>query len=170
VLNLEPRGVSNGKEFYWNGPTDPRGVRDQYLSPLLQHAPREALELACIPRDWVIGALGGPETLRTWLEHVGSASWECYDVIAPQDLNPDVAMPRVERCMPSVAGPDFRIIIVQQSRIDAWAGGHWAVPGLQVWHLDGDWDLAPGVWPQKSEKGADPEREPGARPAEAETS
>lgn len=154
VLNLE-----DGAQ-YWNGPTDAAALRAEYLEPLQARlsgwgglkpdaAGRFNLELCCIPRSYVLRALGGVLAINTWLDYCRSASWECYDELSPHPggdsgaaecLEPVHAFERLEAL--GVWGDERRnprrIPVVQRSRIGAWASHPVARRGLQVWHLDGD--------------------------------
>lgn len=127
VLNLEP-----GRQ-YWVGPTDPEGVAEWIdrigVGP-------ESLWLTAIPRHSATAELGGPETMRAWLDRVGGASWECYDATAP-DLAPDLALPRVDAWDLSMS-PWRRIPVIQRSRLNTWADTEFANLALQCWHLGGD--------------------------------
>lgn len=141
VLNLE-----DGPQ-YWNGDTDPDLLRANYLEPLaatvrsigaqagrLGH--RVHLQLCAIPRAWSVASLGGVDAINAWLSYCRSAAWECYDAAAP-DLDVALSMERLEQL--GVWGdPQWRIPVVNRSRIDAWACSPRARRGLQVWHLDGD--------------------------------
>lgn len=151
ILNLEPGS------YYWNGPTTARQLQEEYIGPMWDRiraafGPDPAwrkvfLEVAAIPRQWVVDALGGDDddpairsTLEAWVEGCQGMSWECYDAIAP-DLDVAGSMARVYRWLgdTSKAGrASFRIPIVQRSRIQAWAHTGYARYGLEVWHLDGD--------------------------------
>lgn len=131
VLNLEP-----GAE-YWNGPTSPNNLRGGYLEPLQRMLPPNAeLELACIPRVWVFQTLGGAAAINTWLTFCKWASWECYDAVA-NDLRVDDSMAVLDQLeVPNE--PNYRIPIVQRSRIEYWAESEFCANGMEVWHLDGD--------------------------------
>jgi hypothetical protein len=138
VLNLEPG------ETYWNGPTKQVELQSWYLGPMRARvqalAPAARLELCAIPRQWVVDALGGVASIGGWLQATQSASWECYDAVAP-DLDVALAMARVKQWADQTGfhgGAHFRIPLVQRSRIQAWANTEYASNGLQVWHLDGD--------------------------------
>jgi len=138
VLNLEPG------EAYWNGPTRLIELQSWYLGPLRARlqalAPTARVELCAIPRQWVIDELGGVATLGAWLSAAQSASWECYDAIAP-DLDVAKAISRVDGWAAQTGltrGRHYRIPLVQRSRIQAWANTEYAADGMQVWHLDGD--------------------------------
>jgi hypothetical protein len=139
VLNLEPGAQ------YWNGPTDAQAVAASYLDPL-RRLIRErggenvTVEVAGIPRQWVVDALGGDNAMNVWAEHAERMSWECYDKSAA-DLDVALSMDRVREWLsdvPNAQGIEYRIPIVQQSRIAAWAGTHYADGGLEVWFLNGD--------------------------------
>jgi hypothetical protein len=145
VLNLEPGAM------YWNGPTDAEAVAAGYLRPLRQllaeRAPGAVIELAAIPRQWVIDSLGGDDddpgtvsALEAWMEHVDAMSWETYGDAA-RDLRPDLAMARVERWQadtPRAGDPAFRIPIIQRSMIAGWVGTPECAGGVEIWHLDGN--------------------------------
>ncbi len=124
VLNLEPGAP------YFNG--EPRV---DWVASYLDGVAGE-LELCAIPRAWSTSYLGGPAVLQAWLAHVSRASWECYNAEAA-DLSPDRALQLVDSWgVP--AGPQYRIPVVQRSRIGAWCDSPLAGGGMEVWHLDGD--------------------------------
>lgn len=151
VLNLEPG------DHYWGGPTQPSLLRQDYLAPLearLRQALRAArrrtasVELCAIPRRAAIEALGGVEAITAWLEFCalfhGSAAWETYDAASPhadgetwECLDVAHAFARLE-ALGVWGDPQWRIPVVQRSRVAAWARTAYARRGLQVWHLDGD--------------------------------
>jgi hypothetical protein len=133
ILNLEP-----GAEF-WNGPTSPIWVSNNYIKPLSKLLPANAaIELAAIPRDWVFRALGGVDTMDAWLSGCKYASWECYDGVAT-DLRVDDSFARLSRWLgPDYQSANYRIPIVQRNRCAYWAATEYAANGLEVWHLDGD--------------------------------
>lgn len=144
VLNLEPG------DHYWDGPTQVGQLDQDYLQPLRQRidarAPGAPLELCAIPRERVINELGGRATIRAWLRAAQSASWECYDAASPhrdgetyECLDVAHSMQRVENWLPEeLRRSEYRIPLVQRSRIHAWSDTEYAAAGLQVWHLDGD--------------------------------
>ena len=78
-----------------------------------------------IPRQAQVDELGGPACLQAWTDPalVGRASWETYDAsaggIGSTSLRPDVAIPRLDR-WGIAPGPEYRICVVQRSRIDDW--------------------------------------------------
>lgn len=150
VLNLEDGPA------YWGGPTDPESLRAEYLWPLA-YAIREAetvgrrrvsVELCAIPRLGVLEHLGGVPAILTWLEFCaqfrGSASWECYDAASPHRDGERYECLDVAHSFERLEGAgvwgdaQWRIPVVQRSRIGAWASTKHARRGLQVWHLGGD--------------------------------
>ena len=137
VLDWEPR-EPNG--LYWNGPTEPAALLDQYIEPLLRRvrarAPAADLELDTLPRKSDAQKLGGQAVVKTFLQHVSSASWQCYDLLDPRGMNVAAAMAQVNAWAPP--GWQFRIPVVQRSRIGAWADTPFCAHGMEVWHLDGD--------------------------------
>lgn len=151
VLNLEPG------DHYWRGPTVPSLLRQEYLEPLAERiraAMRSSkrrvasVELCAIPRRAAIEALGGVEAIIAWLEFCaqfrGSAAWETYDAVSPHRDNEwyeclDVAhaFSRLE-ALGIWGDPQWRIPVVQRSRLPVWAATPYARRGIQVWHLGGD--------------------------------
>jgi hypothetical protein len=134
VLNVEPGAP------YDNGPKNPSAIR-AYLSGI--GVPPDTLEFCSIPRYTQVAELGGVDCLLAWTDPslVGSASWETYDATAgfsgPTSLIPSEAIPRLDK-WGVAAGPQYRICVVQRSRIDAWAQSIWCAQGMQVWFMDGD--------------------------------
>lgn len=126
VLNLEP-GAS-----YFNGQPTVDWVNRWFDELDLDPA---KLELCAIPRAWCGQYLGGPAVMQAWLTHVSRASWECYDSAAA-DLSPDTAIDLVRNW--GADRPELQVIVVQRSRISAWADSPLASGGMEVWHLDGD--------------------------------
>ena len=135
VLNLEEGPA------YWNGPTDAEALTREYILPLKARLPEKAsLELCCIPRQWVIDALGGRDCLIAWAYACQSASWEAYDAVAP-DLDVAASMGRVMSWLEPTDRmwkPRYYTPLVQRSRIDAWAQTGYCKHGMQVWWIDGD--------------------------------
>jgi hypothetical protein len=134
VLNVEPGAP------YYNGPNDPTYIRG-YLRGIA--VPADALEVCAIPRATQVAELGGVACIQAWTDpqFVGSASWETYDASAgvsgPTSLIPSEAIPRLDGWgVPP--GPQYRICVVQQSRIGAWAETEWCRQGMAVWFVDGD--------------------------------
>jgi len=127
VLNLEP-GAS-----YFNGTPSVGWVESFFFGLGLDPA---KLELCAIPRSMAAAYLGGPAVMQSWLAHASRASWECYDAAAA-DLSPDRALQLVDQ-WGAPPGPQYRIPVVQRSRIGAWCDSPLAGGGMEVWHLDGD--------------------------------
>lgn len=135
ILNLE-----NGSEF-WNGPTDPDGVQRWWdglyrTSDEMGLGDRLKTEIATIPRPSVYRALGGSETMRTWLKNADMASWECYDGVA-SDLGP-ASLLTVNPLAPD-DGPQWRIPICQRNRMEVWSRMDLTNYGMEVWYLDGNY-------------------------------
>ena len=128
VLNLEP-----GAQFYFNGVPSVEWV-NAYFDRLGLGSSK--LELCAIPRTLAASYLGGPAVMQAWLAHASRASWECYDAAAA-DLSPDRALQLVEQ-WGAPPGPQYRIPVVQRSRVGAWCDSELAGGGMEVWHLDGD--------------------------------
>jgi hypothetical protein len=130
ILNLEP-GTP-----YWNGGTDADAGR-RYLHGLAARTGvgKESLELCAIPRTTQINELGGPETLKGWLEGVSRASWECYEDSPAPALAPGYAIPHVVQ--PLTSDPLKQIPLIQRSMIDRYHDSEWLANGGEVWHLDG---------------------------------
>jgi hypothetical protein len=127
VLNLEP-GAS-----YFNG-TPTLDWVNAYFARL--GVDRAKLELCAIPRSIATAYLGGPAVMHAWLASAIRASWECYDAAAP-DLSPDRALQLVDQ-WGAPPGPQYRVPVVQRSRIGAWCDSELAGGGMEVWHLDAD--------------------------------
>jgi len=127
VLNLEP-GAS-----YFNG-TPTLDWVNGYFARL--GVASEKLELCAIPRTLAASYLGGPAVMQSWLAHASRASWECYDAAAA-DLSPDRALQLVDQ-WGAPAGQQYRVPVVQRSRIGAWCDTELAAGGMACWHLDGD--------------------------------
>jgi hypothetical protein len=130
ILNLEP-GTP-----YWNGPNDPNFIRNNYLKPI--GVPPTKLQLCAIPRLTQINELGGVPCINAWTDptYVGSASWECYGMIAPL-LRVDVAIPNLDK-WGVTPGWQYRIPTTQRGERETWANTEWCEHGMEIWYLDGD--------------------------------
>lgn len=133
VLNVEP-----GTPYY-NGPNDPAFIKSFYDGI---GVPKETLEACLIPRAGQVAELGGAKCVYAWTSNAGSASWECYGIVAgisgPTSLLVDEAIPRIDTFGWAPPGLQYRIPLVQRPEIGRWAPTIWAAAGLQAWHLTGD--------------------------------